>query len=92
MNVSLDAAHAYATWVRGENDNQWVAHNQEGEKLWTFKGSVTEVEAMDAIRFCREMELRAFNIGIEYGREIERKIAEPRIERAESDARSRIAS
>jgi len=65
----LELATAYASWVRGENKDQWVVYNGKGEVIGYLPSGIDEHVAMGSIRLGREFELKAFNKGITFGKQ-----------------------
>lgn len=65
----LALSTAYATWVRAENDNQWIVRDQDGTELGRFPAKWKEKDCMIAINLGRKYELEAFNRGIDFGKE-----------------------
>lgn len=82
MNIKLELSDAQASWKFGEN---WTVHTPGGETLFHFKGKHDEKTAMEAIHLGRVFELKAFNIGIEYGKEIQKKSTKNDIAKLEVD-------
>ena len=81
----LTLSTAYATWVRGENDGQWIVRNSGGEPLWELPRTWNEKGCMIAIRLGRKYELEAFNKGIDFGKEKVTKITTPIINKLNRD-------
>ena len=75
MNISLDLAYAQASWVKNENNNDWTIKDKDGNKLWSLPGKLNEKEVMSAIRMGREFELKAFNTGIDFGKQEQKRIS-----------------
>ncbi len=69
MKISLQLATAQGQWNRGENNNEWKVVDTEGIVLGMLPASFSNTDVMTAIRLGREFELKAFNIGIQYGKE-----------------------
>ena len=63
---------AYATWVQGEDDNQWIVRNKDGEEIAKLPSSWDEQKCMAAIRLARIAEKSAFEFGVNVGREAEK--------------------
>ena len=85
MNIQLELAIAQAGWNYGENEGKWYVKSPEGKILFILEGNFDEVTAMQAIRLGRKYELKAFNIGIEYGKEIQKKKTKNDIAKLEND-------
>ena len=64
---SLPMQEAYATWVQGEDENQWVVRNRHGEELHKFPANWDEHKCMGAIRLARSAEKAAFEAGKKEG-------------------------
>ena len=71
--VNLNLATATANWNKGEHNNKWTVKDSKGKILWILEGTFDERSAMQAIRLARMAELDAFNIGIVYGKSIQKK-------------------
>ncbi len=69
MDKPLALSTAYATWVRGENNNNWIVRDQSGEQIGEFPRHWKEKDCMTAIRLGRKFELIAFNLGIAFGKQ-----------------------
>ncbi|MEM7706604.1 MAG: hypothetical protein AAF358_13680 [Pseudomonadota bacterium] len=88
MNVRLELAYATAQWALGSNDDDWVVVSETGEHLWQLPGKLSDREIMSAVRMGREFELKAFNIGIEFGKKQEKELSERRIAHLEGQIRT----
>lgn len=73
MNTNLELVDAQASWNQGENDNRWCVKTPDGEILFILKGNFDEQSAMQAIRFGRAFESKAFTKGIVHGKELQKK-------------------
>lgn len=60
---------AYASWVMAENDGKWVVYDSDGNELGRFPDTWGPKECMIAIRFGREFEKKAFELGKHVGAE-----------------------
>jgi hypothetical protein len=69
MKEKLELASAQGHWAREENNGNWVVQDERGEVLWEFPPGFDEMKVMSAIRLGRDYELKAFNIGIRFGKE-----------------------
>jgi hypothetical protein len=79
MDKPLTLSTAYATWVRGENDNQWLAKDKDENEIGRFPAKWNERDCMLAIRFGRKFELEAFNIGIDFGKSEYKRMFDPQV-------------
>jgi len=91
MEVALELATAQGQWNLGENNNQWRVMTPAGEHLWSFPAKFDERDVMSAIRMGREFELKAFNIGIDFGKEEQREADQQQIGFLEGRVKSLIA-
>jgi len=66
---ALPLSLAYATWVRGEDEDQWIVRDSKEKELAKFPRDFDEKKCMVAIRFGREFELNAFNEGVKFGKQ-----------------------
>ena len=80
----LTLSRAYATWVKDENDNCWVAYDTDNNKITQFPEGWDEHDCMAAIRLGRTYELEAFNKGIEFGKEKGANTFAPLLEHAKN--------
>ena len=76
----LDLSTAYASWVNGEHDNQWVIYNAQAEIIHKLPAGLNETKVMAAIRMGRIFELKAFNTGIDFGKREKQKMLQPEID------------
>lgn len=67
---------AYIRQSRDIKENAWVVFSDKDEELFTLSNKLSPKEAMSYLHFARPFELEAFNIGIDYGREIEMERSE----------------
>jgi hypothetical protein len=88
LNISLDLAFAQGQWVLGEHDNQWRVVNKDGERLWDLPSCLDERGVMSVIRMGREFELKAFNTGIQFGKEKANAIAKTMLSEKDLQIRS----
>lgn len=65
--TNLALQNAYATWVRNEEDNQWVVRDKDSEELYKFPAHWKEKDCMIAIKLGRKFETLAFGLGIGQG-------------------------
>ena len=72
MNNKLELATAQASWNLGENGNKWCVKKPDGEILFILNGDFDQKSAMEAIHLGRVFELKAYQSGIEYGRQLQR--------------------
>lgn len=63
----LELSQARARWQRG--DAEWTITDVEDNELWRLSAYLKEKDVMSAIRMGREFELKAFNIGINFGKD-----------------------
>jgi hypothetical protein len=75
----LTLSAAYATWVKDENDNEWIVMDKDGNEIGRFPATWDERGCMRAIRLGREFELKAFNLGIVFGKDTTKKAYDPAV-------------
>lgn len=63
----LELSEARAHWVRG--DSEWKITDADENELWRLSAYLKEKDVMSAIRMGRQFELKAFNIGIDFGKD-----------------------
>lgn len=84
MTEGLELQTAYAQTVRDQDSNKWIVYDESGERIGVMPSCLSEQEAMDVIRFAREHELKAYNVGANVGRERAERAANVRIETIKS--------
>lgn len=82
MKIKLDLSDAQASWKFGE---KWKVHTPKGKTLFEFEGNHDEKTTMEAIHLGREFEIKAFNTGIEYGKDIQKAKTKNDIAKLEND-------
>ena len=73
MNIELTLAHATANWNLGENNGDWCIKDSKGKFLFTLGPNHDMKTAMAELHKVRPFELSAFNLGINYGKDITKK-------------------
>lgn len=87
-NLPLESAQAQ--WHIDQHDKQWCVVSKGGEQLWLLPADFTEKDVMCAIRMGREFELKAFNVGIQFGKEAALGVVNARVKQLESQLLSMI--
>ncbi len=82
---SLELSEAQGHWKLGEN---WIVTDGEGNELWEFPEGMDERKVMSSIRLGRKFELKAFNLGVDFGKEEQKKIHALLIQDLENRVRS----
>ena len=80
MTEGLELQTAYAQTVRDHDGNKWIVYDEAGTRIGALPACLSEQEAMDALRFGRAHELKAFNYGAHAGRERAERAAQLRID------------
>ena len=88
MMEPLTLSEAQGHWNKGEHDDCWYVTDRHGEKIWQFPQGFDEVKVMSAIRLGREFELKAFNIGIDFGKSEAARIGSIKVAALEGKVRS----
>lgn len=71
---SLPLSTAYAQWQDNSEREFWVVYDKDGTRLGELPSTLNEKEVMKFIRFGREHELSAFNVGIQFGKQEANKV------------------
>lgn len=68
IETLIPLANAQSSWIEDKFDNKWVVRTPEGEELGRLPAKLTAQDVADIMRFARQYELAAFNVGISYGK------------------------
>ena len=72
--IKLKFKDAIGIWNKGENNDNWLVKDKEGNVLFELQGDFNEKTTMQAIRMARKAEQDAYKEGVKAGKELQTRL------------------